>query len=399
MGVSLCGFDPEMASPTFNPKPDKIRSLYIHVPFCRHRCGYCNFTLVADRDDLIERYLEALATEIGWLSYRPVISTLFLGGGTPSHLSPDQIRRLFDILDNGFIYASDPEISVECNPNDLNAARADALRECRVNRISFGVQSFNPDKLSVLERDHTPADILTAVDYSRQITDNVSLDMIFAVPGESVDHWRSDLEAALGLSPSHLSTYELTIEKGTQFWNRRQRGCLEVPDEDFRAELFEIAISEASAHGLQHYEISSFAKPQARCQHNLSYWNGNDYLAFGPGAARFVDGVRETNHRSTTAWLKLVESGKSPVTERQILSLREIAVDRLVFGLRQIDGISIRGFRAATEIDPIRLMGNAADLLFKESLIELDGDRCRLTSRGIMLYDGVAAEIIAAAYP
>ncbi len=388
-----------MDSPTFNPTPDKKRSLYIHVPFCRHRCGYCNFTLVAGRDHLIERYLAAMAIEIGWLSHRPVISTLFLGGGTPSHLSSSQIRRLFDILDGGFVRGSDMEVSMECNPNDMNDERANALRECGVNRISFGVQSFNPDKLHVLERDHVPADISAAVDCARHITDNISLDLIFAAPGESVDLWRRDLQTALGLSPSHLSTYELTIEKGTQFWNRRQRGSLDVPDEDLRAEMFEIAINEAHSHGLQHYEISSFAKPQARCRHNQSYWNGNDYLAFGPGAARYVDGVRETNHRSVTTWLKLVESGQSPVTDRQILSPCEIAIDRLVFGLRQIEGVSIREFRAATQIDPLVLMGGSADLLFRESLIETDGECCKLTSRGIMLYDGVATEIISAANP
>jgi oxygen-independent coproporphyrinogen-3 oxidase len=174
---------------------------------------------------------------------------------------------------------------------------------------------------------------------------------------------------------------------------------LEEPDEDLRAEMFEIAIGEAQSHGLQHYEISSFAKPQARCRHNQSYWNGNDYLAFGPGAARYVDGVRETNHRSVTTWLKLVESGHSPVTDRQILNPREIAIDRLVFGLRQIDGVSIPEFVAATQLDPIALLGGSADLLFRESLIEFDGNSCKLTPRGIMLYDGVAKEIISAANP
>ena len=228
----------------------------------------------------------------------------------------------------------------------------------------------------------------------RRVTDNISLDMIFAVNQENVDAWQSDLRAALEFSPPHLSTYELTIEKGTAFWNRRYHQKLEDIDEDVRAEMYEVTMQMMAARGLRHYEISSFATPGFECRHNQSYWNGGDYLAFGPGASRFVDGVRETNHRSTTTYLKRIAAGQSPVTDREQLDAWELAVDRLVFGLRQMDGFSVAGFRAATGFDVAELVTvNFPDLLDQELMTISDG-QCRLTPRGIMLYDAVANRVM-----
>jgi oxygen-independent coproporphyrinogen-3 oxidase len=381
-------------SSTFSPSADKTRSLYLHVPFCHHRCGYCNFTLAAGRDDLIERYLQALATEIGWLTCRPRISTVYLGGGTPSHLSVDQLRKLFKVIYDNFEFADSPEISVECNPNDLNPEKAGCLAACGVNRISFGVQSFDNDKLKFLDREHTAEDVYRAVEYARDVTDNISLDMIFAVNDENVEAWELDLQTALDLSPAHMSTYELTIEKGTAFWNRRYHQSLKDADEDLRADMYELAIQMLVAGGLRHYEISSFAAPGCECRHNQSYWNGNDYLAFGPGASRFVDGVRETNHRSTTTYLKRVASNQSPVAESEQLDPRARAADRLVFGLRQMEGISISDFREATGFDVVNLLGRGQQELLAGSLITIRDDRCRLTNRGVMLYDWIANRIM-----
>jgi oxygen-independent coproporphyrinogen-3 oxidase len=385
-------------------------SLYIHIPFCRRRCGYCNFTLIAGRDDLIPRFLDCLEREIeihcrrgldisGGFEFEPTQvkkSTIFLGGGTPSHLSAAQFEQLFAILNRHFELEDNAEISVECNPNDLCDSLAETMSNCRVNRISLGVQSFNPEKLRFLERDHGPDDICRAVEISRRITENVSMDLIFGVPGETPAAWAADLNAAIGLSPTHLSTYELTIEKGTAFWNRHRMRQWEPPDEDQRAELYELSLDQLPGHGFEQYEISSFCRLGFQCRHNLTYWSGHDYLAFGPGASRYVAGIRQTNHLSTTTYLSRLETGRVPVAEQQILSAEDRAIDALIFGLRKIAGVALDDFEVQTGFVVSDIIGSAADTLFGNELIEIRNAHCRLTRKGIMLYDTVAKSILSA---
>ncbi len=246
-------------SPTFRPTARAGRSLYVHVPFCRHRCGYCNFTLVAGREDLIDRFLNAIEREMHWLQGKHEVSTVFLGGGTPSHLNRNQLLRLSQVIRSRFEFSDECEFSVECNPNDLDDTRADAFSEMGVNRISLGAQSFDWEKLQILERSHTADDIRAAVALARKFARSVSLDLIFAAPGETHEGWVADLEQAVALSPDHISTYELTYEKGTSFWARRLKGQLEQADEERRADMYLAAIELLDRSGLQHYEISSFA--------------------------------------------------------------------------------------------------------------------------------------------
>ena len=380
-------------SQTFTPSPGKSRSLYLHIPFCRNRCGYCNFTLVAGRDDLIQRYLAAITTEISWLQDRHTVSTVFLGGGTPSHLTPDQIQQLGSAIRSRFDIEGDCEFTAECNPNDLDASKAAALAELGVNRISLGVQSFDPQKLSTLERTHSRSDIETAMKVAREFARSVSVDLIFGAHGETAEQWTRDLESAIKLAPDHISTYELTYEKGTAFWSRLNRGELASAAEDLRCEMYETAIKMLGGAELEHYEVSSFARAGHRCRHNQSYWNGNDYFAFGPGASRFVDGVRETNHRSTTTYIKRIEANRSPIDQQQKLSPRQIAFDNLVFGLRQRDGIRLDDFEESTGFNALDLMGPNQKLLQQHGLIEIDSTVCRLTHSGLLVADAIATKI------
>lgn len=264
---------------TWQPLGTQPRSAYIHIPFCRHRCGYCNFTLVADRDYLVDRFLDAIEQEIGWLEERFELDTLFLGGGTPSHLSPANLSRLRAIVDSRFTLDPNAEVSAECNPNDLSKEKSHALADFGINRVSLGVQSLNMEKLQRLERDHDGEDVCAAVNQAQRFADSVSLDLIFAVHGESLGDWQRDVQAALALAPDHLSTYELTYEKGTQFWNRRSRGELSLADEDLRADMYMAAADMIEQAGLEAYEISSFAKPGHLCRHNESYWTGLPFFA------------------------------------------------------------------------------------------------------------------------
>jgi oxygen-independent coproporphyrinogen-3 oxidase len=353
---------------------------------------------VAGRDYLIERFLNALETEIGWLDQVYEIETLFLGGGTPSHLSAAQMERLGSIIRSRFVLNQRSEFTAECNPNDLDEACSQALATLGVNRISLGVQSLNPAKLQRLERDHGLADIQNAIELARQFATSVSFDLIFAAPQETLSEWDEDLESATELQPDHLSTYELTYEKGTHFWNRLSRGDLAQSDEDLRAEMYTLAIEKLQRSGLRQYEVSSFARSGHACRHNQAYWIGDPYFAFGPGAARFIDGIRETNHQSTMKYLQLVESGQPPVAEREQLAPRAAAAERLAVGLRLNGGLNPVEFKTRTGFSIAEIFGDLRESLIENGLLtqaESTGNWL-LTHRGLMVCDWIAGEIVSA---
>lgn len=365
------------------------RSAYIHVPFCRHRCGYCNFTLVAGRDDLIDGYLQALERELSWLEVPRPIETLFFGGGTPTHLPPRELARLFQIATHWFSLESGGELSIEANPLDLASERVAVLAQAGVTRVSLGAQSFYPRKLELLERDHQPEDIHQATQAARSFARSVSLDLIFGVPGETLDDWRRDLKAVLAVRPDHVSTYGLTFEKGTGFWNRLSHGELARIDEDVERHMYELAIDTLTSAGYEHYEVSNFARPGHRCRHNENYWIGGSYYAAGPGAARFVAGRRETNHRSTTTYIARILSGQSPVAESEQLEREDAARERLVFALRRLEGIDTNDFTRQTGFPVNDLVGRALPELIDIGLLELNDERLKLTRRGLLVSDAI----------
>ena len=274
-------------------KESQPKSVYIHIPFCRHRCGYCNFTLVAKKDDLIDRYLDCLEREIATLENRVQIETAFFGGGTPTHLDPRQLARLFKIFDQWFDRSETVEISMEANPIDIDVQKANLLSQLGVNRLSLGIQSFDDAKLKRLERDHDAKSASNSIQIARDHFDSVSLDLIFGVGDEKISGWENDLRIAVKCAPNHISTYGLTIEKGTTFWNRQLRGELMEVSEDVGAEMYSLAIDYLTStdNNFEHYEVSNFAKignRNYRCHHNEIYWSCENYYAFGAGAARFI---------------------------------------------------------------------------------------------------------------
>lgn len=379
---------------TFEPELELPRSVYVHIPFCQQRCGYCNFSLLANRDHLIDRFLEALQTEFSWLTRTFDVDTVFLGGGTPSHLQPTQVRRLKQILDSRFSWNGSCEFTAECNPGDLlEGERCESLASMGVNRISLGVQSFDDQKLKVLERTHSGDEAKLAIENALSIAPNVSVDLIFAAPHETLDGWHAELRTLMSLGVQHVSTYELTFEKGTTFWNRLQRGVLSESDEDLRADMYLLAIEELQNAGFGQYEVSSFARPGHRCFHNLAYWNGSPYFAFGPGASRFIDGIRETNHQSPMRYMDLVEQGQSPVYDRERLEPLHAARERLAIGLRMVEGVDVAGFEAQTGHSVDEILNNQHLLFEHELVIQVNG-RVRLTGRGRLLADWVSTQIL-----
>ncbi|MBI3837837.1 MAG: radical SAM family heme chaperone HemW [Planctomycetia bacterium] len=365
------------------------RAAYVHVPFCRHRCGYCNFTLVAGRDDLIDDYLRAIELELQSLGEPREVDTLFFGGGTPTHLPPESLGRLIRAVRGWFPLAEGYEFSVEANPADTNREMVDLLAASGVNRLSLGGQSFDAAKLRTLERDHTGDRLRQAVELAKAKIASVSLDLIFGVPGENLEVWQADLAAALALEPDHVSTYGLTFERGTAFWSRLIEGELGRLDEELERAMYAAAIDRLTASGFEHYEVSNFARPGHRCRHNEVYWSGESYFAVGPGAARYVQGRREMNHRSTTTYLKRVLAGQSPVADSETLAPADRAREMLVFALRRLEGIERTAFAAKTGYQLDSLVGEPLSRMTALGLLEDDGNRLRMTREGLFVSDAI----------
>jgi oxygen-independent coproporphyrinogen III oxidase len=370
------------------------RAAYLHVPFCRHRCGYCNFTLVAGRGDLIGDYLRAIEIELAQLNTPRTVETLYWGGGTPTFLLPAQLRKLAATVFSWHPIADGCEFTVEANPADVDLATVATLAELGVTRLSLGGQSFRTEKLRLLERDHDADDIERVVTLARDAGLAVALDLIFATPGEALDQWSADLDAAFALRPDHVSTYGLTFERGTDFWSRRERGQLIETDEELQREMYALAIDRLTAAGFEHYEVSNFARPGQRSRHNETYWSGRGYYAAGPGAARYVDGIRETNHRSTTTYLHRVLAGESPVAEREQLGDEARARELLVFGLRRLDGVCRRDFASETRCQIDDLIAVPLKKFVNLGLLTDDGERIRLTREGLFVSDAIWPELL-----
>lgn len=370
------------------------RSAYIHVPFCVHRCGYCNFAVVAGREDLVEPFLQALAVELSWLGKSCEVDTLYFGGGTPTFLAPEQLQTLCELALHWHPLADGYEWTVEANPADLDRDRIEVLARLGVNRLSLGAQSFNDDKLTILQRDHRADDIGRAVELAREADMRVSLDLIFAAPGETFEQWQADLDQALALAPDHLSTYGLTYERGAPFWSLRQRGDLTAVPEEVERDMYLWAIERLGQAGYEHYEISNFAQPDQRSRHNEVYWSGDGYFAAGPGAARYVDGQRETNHQSTTTYLRRVLGGQSPVAQRECLNDQQRAREQLVFGLRRLEGVDRHTFFRCTGFELDHLVGAEIARFVELGMLRDDGTCVRLTREGLLVSDSLWPELL-----
>ena len=375
------------------------RAAYIHVPFCRHRCGYCDFTLIAGREDLIPRYLDGLRRELRFHPHDPPagkteLDTLFLGGGTPTHPSVEQLRALFDHLRDRFTFSAEMEFSIEANPLDLTDDKLAVLCDAGVTRVSLGVQAFDDLTLQSLERDHHARDIETVVRRCQRMIPRVSLDLIFGVPGQTLADWQTALRRAADLGVGHISTYGLTIEKGTAFYTRQRRGEFHATPEDLECEMYAAAMDELAAAGFEHYELSNFARPHERCRHNMVYWEGREYLAYGPGAARYVAGRRETNIRSVWGWLARLDRSVSPTSDAEELSPEDRARERIFLALRLADGIDYHRFHAETGYRLDQLASDAIQKNVVAGLLTDDGVTMKLTRAGRFLANRVIQDFL-----
>lgn len=370
------------------------RHAYVHVPFCRHRCGYCDFTLVAGRDDLVERYFAALAIELQRVPEPLDLATLYLGGGTPSHLGPEKLRRLFGILRERLRPAADAEVTVEANPLDVTAEFVAACRDLGATRVSLGGQSLDAATLQSLDRDHAPDDVRAAVSRLLDAGLVVSLDIMTAAPGQTLAAVDADLAAATALGVQHVSVYCLTWEPGTAFEVQRRKGLMQQADESIERAMFELAIDRLSAAGYEHYEVSNFARPGFRCRHNEAYWDCRPWEAFGPGAARFDGRTRTTNHRSTTAWINKTLAGENATGDVDAMSDEHAARERIVVGLRRREGLDRAAFQAASGFDLNALAGDAIRRWASAGLAADDGARVCLTRAGLLVSDALWGDVL-----
>ncbi len=372
------------------------RAAYVHVPFCAHHCGYCDFAVAVGQDPMIELYLDALAAELATLGEPRPVRTLFLGGGTPTHLSARQLERLLGDVTRWLPPEPGHEFSVEANPGTLGDDKVAVLADHGVNRVSLGAQSFHPHLLRVLERDHAPDDVPRAVERVRRRIEQVSLDLIFGVPGQTSAEWHADLGRALALGPDHVSTYGLTYEKGTRLWKQRRRGEVLPLTEEVELTMYAGALDVLGAAGFEHYEISSFARPGRRCRHNQVYWANHAYFGFGMGAARYVNGRRELNRRDLHGYVRAALAGESVTLQSEELGPEERARETMALNLRRAEGIDRAEFRGQTGFDLAALAGQEIARQTEAGLLHDDGARVCLTRRGKYVADALITRLLSA---
>jgi oxygen-independent coproporphyrinogen III oxidase len=372
------------------------RAAYVHIPFCSHKCGYCDFASLAGVDHLADRYLSALEREIEAALVEPQeVDTIFVGGGTPTRLDAPSLARLTTMIRRWLILAPGGEWTVEANPGTLDTAKADVLAEAGVDRVSLGAQTFQADLLRVLERDHGRRHVEQALELVRPRFARWSLDLIFGVPGSTIDTWRADLEIALGLGPAHLSCYGLVFEKGTALWHERQSGRVEPVDEETERTMYEWTIERLGAAGLDMYEISNFAVPGHESRHNLAYWSNDAYFGFGVGAARYLRGVRSVNTRDINAYLRRIESGMPATGPTEELSAEDRARETAILMLRRTRcGIERSDFELRTGFDLDSLALDTITRYQMRGLLEDNGRRVRLSHEGLFVADQILCDFL-----
>ncbi|HEU4319976.1 MAG TPA: radical SAM family heme chaperone HemW [Acidimicrobiia bacterium] len=313
---------------------------YVHIPFCSSICPYCDFAVVAGRDDEIDRYLYGLTREVRLSAPWRALDAVYFGGGTPSHVPPAGLASVLDALATHHGLAGDAELSLEANPEDFSVGAAVMLRRAGFNRISFGAQSFDESVLTDLGRRHGPDQIGASVASARAAGfDNVSLDLIYGTPGESDRSWRRSLQRAVELGTDHISAYALTVERGTPLGRTVSAGAT-APDPDSQADRYEMADEVLTAAGFERYEVSNWARPGKECHYNLTVWAQGEYEAYGNGAHGFRDGRRYRNHRRLDAYLSAVEGGTLPRAGEDEITCWDAELDRLFVGLRRTVGVS-----------------------------------------------------------
>ena len=371
----------------------KPTSAYVHIPFCTQICYYCDFSKVFIKNQPVDSYLEHLIEEYDSYDIKK-LRTLYIGGGTPTALSARQLAFLLEKLTDKLDLSYLEELTIEANPGDLDQEKIAVLKESPVNRVSLGVQTFNDRMLKQIGRSHSEKDIYENIaNLKKAGFDNISIDLIYALPKQTMEDVKINVAKAIALDIPHMSLYSLILENHTVFMNRMRRGKLPLPKEDLEAEMFDYIIAELEKAGFEHYEISNFSKPGFESRHNLMYWDNAEYYGIGAGASGYVNGVRYKNHGPIRHYLQAVEAGNARVQE-EMLTLKEKMEEEMFLGLRKKSGVSKKRFEEKFGISFEDQYGAVVSELTEQGLLVPDRDIVRMTKQGLFLGDTVAEKFI-----
>lgn len=369
-----------------------MKSLYIHIPFCVSRCIYCGFYSTT-ASGLMDRYVDAVCREMelrGQGAGREAISTVYLGGGTPSQLSADNLQRLFDSICRTYDVDAGVEITIECNPDDISPAFCSALKQLPVNRVSMGAQTFSDSRLRFLHRRHTAAEVPTAVSLLRGIgIKNISLDLMFGFPDETLAEWQDDIDKALSLGVEHMSAYSLQYEEGTPLYRMLQQGKVREVDDELYRSMFDTLCGTLDANGYEHYEISNFARPGFRSRHNSAYWHDIPYIGLGAAAHSYTGAERSWNVSDLRRYVSAIEQDVLP-SESETIDPDTHYDDTVMTALRTCEGIAVD--RLAPKYRDY-LLGSSRRYV-ADGELELSGGRLSLTRKGIYVSDMIMSDLM-----
>ncbi|HRK30213.1 MAG TPA: radical SAM family heme chaperone HemW [Tepidisphaeraceae bacterium] len=381
---------------------EPVTGLYVHVPFCFHKCHYCDFySIPSQTDERMRAFVDRLLAEAAlWrasaVELRP--RTIFFGGGTPSLLPLDAMRRLLEGLQSLFDLAQVDEWTIEVNPATAERDYCCMLRECGATRLSFGAQSFDRAELKMLERHHNPDDVARSVALARAAGfERINVDLIFGIPGQTMRSWLHSLETAISLGTPHISCYALTYEPNTPMAVKKRVGTIVAIDEAVELQMLQETRRRLAVKGMAPYEVSNFARPGEACRHNLLYWDGGSYLGFGPSAASHVHGVRWKNRGHIGEWERAIDDSTLPAAEVEQLTQPQRMGEHAMLRLRLTDGIDVADFAARWNDDPITRFADPITRYGRQGLLVASEKSIRLTEAGVAVADAIAAEFLTTA--
>ncbi|MFJ7697500.1 radical SAM family heme chaperone HemW [Lysinibacillus fusiformis] len=364
------------------------RGVYIHIPFCHQICNYCDFNKFYFKNQPVDEYIEALGKEMALATQKNPesfrhIETIFLGGGTPTALSPQQLDKLLTLIHTYIPVNSVTEFTSEANPDELSAEKLQVLFEGGVNRLSMGVQSFDQGLLQKIGRTHSNEHVYETIALAKKIGfQNISIDLMYGLPGQTMAQWKDSLEKALALDLPHFSAYSLIVEPKTIFYNQYAKGKLLLPTEDLEADMYDVLMQQMELHGLQQYEISNFAKPGYHSEHNKIYWDNDEYAGFGAGAHGYLEGVRYSNHGPLKKYMETVLAGELPIVHEHEVSQAEKREEQMFLGLRKSEGIKHKIYEEKLKVPIVTHYDSVLKELVSKGLLEHDDVGVRLTRKG-----------------
>lgn len=365
-----------------------MRGVYIHIPFCQQICFYCDFNKVFLKNQPVDRYIESIGKEFELMKEAghsfDGVETVFLGGGTPTALTAAQLERLLIIVRQHIDVPSIKEFTTEANPDDLTAEKLAVLKHFGVNRLSIGVQSFNERLLKQIGRTHSGTEAQQVIETARKSGfENISIDLMYALPEQTIAEWQETLDTALALDLPHYSAYSLIVEPKTVFYNRMVKGKLPLPGADAETDMFAQLIERMNKAGKMQYEISNFAEPGFESRHNLIYWDNAHYAGIGAGAHGYAGNMRYANAGPLKQYIDLLEAGQLPVKERHPVTLNESMEEQLFLGLRKIEGISIAQFKQRFGSPLEEIFGSPIEQMQEKGLLQIQNGRLCLTEKGV----------------